>query len=123
MLQLLALIASLYLALVCPAAAQALDGVWTGTGLQRGRAPSMYPIEMTLKGDSGTIEYPSLECGGTLTKKAGQSALQGYQHFVEKITHGSRCADGGTVYVKLEGGRLVWFWGNFAVIAVLDQKH
>ena len=112
------------IAIVGPAEAETMAGAWSGTGLERnvGHTPHIYPIEMTLQENNGTIEYPSLKCGGTLTRKPGESAISGYDQFVENIDHGSKCASGGTVYVKLEHGRLIWFWGDFAAIAVLDRK-
>ena len=116
------LVAFFCLALVSPVAAQTLDGAWSGTGLQRDQPPQMYPIEMTIQGNSGVIEYPSLDCGGTLTRKPGELALEGYQQFTEKITHGSGCIDGGTIYVRMKRGRLIWFWGDFIVIAIMERR-
>lgn len=104
-----------------------LMGVWRGTGHQSpaGAAGADYPVVMTLKNDGGSIDYPSLGCGGALTwlsRDTGSGQLR------ETITYGgNRCANGGLITVRLSGARLSWTWTEvvqgdpMSVIAVLSR--
>ncbi len=70
------------------------DGVWTGQGYQ---ANGSWSIKLTIKNNSAYIEYPSLQCSGncTIIKKSENELL-----LKEKITNGTRCANGGTIQLK-----------------------
>ena len=92
-------------------AQQALLGVWTGTGVQSNRAgkTSTWTIQMTMASpDQGTIEYPSLNCGGTLTFIR---AVGDFREYREQLTHGmERCATNGIVGIQPRLGQIIWYW-------------
>jgi len=108
-LRLAAAVAVLVSAAAPALAADPLVGVWQGVGRQTpvGSHPD-WTIVMTINANGGSIEYPSLSCGGTLTQLSRDGASA---QFHETITHGqSECIDGGTVIVKLVNGKLLWSW-------------
>src|SRR5690606_21172208 len=89
-------------------ASEALTGTWTGSGNETrdGAESTSYPVVMRISEGGGSIDYPSLGCGGSLTalSASGEEA-----RFREHITYGE-CVDGGTIEVKLSGGKLDWRW-------------
>jgi hypothetical protein len=94
-------------------AADPLVGVWQGSGTQYppGRDPA-WTIVMTINARDGTIEYPSLSCGGILAELARDATSA---QFRETITHGQdRCIDGGTITVNLVAGNLTWSYTGSA---------
>jgi hypothetical protein len=106
----------------CRVPVDSLVGTWSGSGHQSGGGlpSSDYPVVMYITRGGGTIEYPSLSCGGSLTElsESGASA-----QFREHITYGD-CIDSGTISVNLVSGKLAWTWtgsGNMSVIAVLER--
>jgi hypothetical protein len=105
----------------CQVPVDSLAGTWSGSGHQSGgETVSMdYPIVMYISQGGGTIEYPTLNCGGSLTElsNSGMSA-----QFQEHITYGD-CVDGGAIAVNLVNGRLAWTWtgSGIDVIAVLER--
>lgn len=109
------------------AAAQSLVGDWEGSGHQTPAGPSGadYAIIMTIGDDGGSILYPSLECGGVLTRVSGDDTSAEYS---EAITFGG-CMDGGTIAVSLTQGRLTWRWTKedagqqYLVTGVLDRRE
>jgi hypothetical protein len=93
--------------------AASLIGTWQGVGHQTpaGAHPE-WTIVMTIGAVGGTIDYPSLRCGGKLTQLSRDAVSA---QFHETITYGqSACIDGGTVAVKLTKGRLSWVWTGAA---------
>lgn len=89
----------------------AFAGSWRGTGSQSDQAGE-WSIALTLAGGRpgevvGTIQYPSLACGGDLLlRRSGPGALE----LRERITFGS-CVDGGLLTLRpLDGGRLGYDW-------------
>lgn len=108
----LAVLLVLAAACVPPAAAQSVVGTWTGTVQQAGEAP--YPAEMTLTSpSSGSSNYPSLNCGGTLS--GGGSG--GVYRFRESITHGRATATSGgcidgTIEMVVRGNGMQWSWSG-----------
>jgi len=78
---------------------------------------------MTIGEDGGSIQYPSLSCGGSLTRLSSDSTSAQYR---ETITYG-QCINGGTITARLFQGRLSWSWTGQAggtqynVIAVLAR--
>ena len=94
----------------CQVPVDSLTGTWRGSGHQSGGATlSMdYPIVMYISQGGGSIEYPSLSCGGSLTElsNSGTSA-----QFQEYITYGD-CLDGGSITVNLVNGKLVGWVGH-----------
>ena len=102
-----------------------LNGTWRGTGHQTPAGPggADYPVVMVIGAGGGSIDYPSLSCGGSLTRLSGGATSA---QFRESITYG-RCVNGGTISVNLVNGRLAWTWTGqeggtrYTVIAVLER--
>ncbi len=72
-----------------------------------------YEVVMTLDSpDGGTIEYPSLSCGGSLSGGGGGGVYQ----YSETITYGwvdsenKGCITGGSIRVVLQGEGVLWEW-------------
>ncbi len=108
----------------CTVSVPSLTGTWTGSGHQSPAGKtSDYPIIMMISDDGGSIQYPSLSCGGSLTRLSGDSTSAQYR---ETITYG-QCINGGTITVRLFQGRLSWTWvgqaggTQYNVIAVLAR--
>lgn len=82
-----------------------LSGNWNGTVNQPGYGN--FTASMSLKEENGTIDYPSINCGGTLKliSKEGDA----YQ-FVEHITYGGGCVDGGIISMRVHGDTMNWLW-------------
>jgi hypothetical protein len=72
---------------------------------------------MRISANGGSIDYPSLGCGGSLTalSSAGDEAK-----FKERIVYGE-CLDGGTIDVKLNGGKLDWKWSGVEDVVVTAE--
>jgi hypothetical protein len=109
----------------CVVNVPSLVGTWRGVGHQSPapKGGADYPIVMVIGGNGGSIEYPSLRCGGSLARLSGAATSA---QFREQITHGN-CINGGTVSVNLFRGRLSWTWigqasgKQYSVIAVLER--
>jgi hypothetical protein len=102
-------------------ASEALTGTWTGSGNETrdGAESTSYPVVMRISEGGGSIDYPSLGCGGSLTalSASGEEA-----RFREHITYGE-CVDGGTIEVKLSGGKLDWRWsGGDGVVVTAELE-
>jgi hypothetical protein len=103
-----------------------IEGRWHGLGAQRS-IPAGFDLEYTvciaLDGESGTIDYPSLACGGSLTRL---SRDQTGTVFRERITYGN-CVDGGEVTVDLVKDKLSFTWLgthkhiSLSVVALLNR--
>lgn len=92
-------------------AADPIVGTWRGTVDQPGYGS--YEAVMTLDSpSSGTMEYPSLNCGGSLSG-GGTGGVYQYQ---ETIAHGlvdsegKGCVTGGSIRVVLQGEAVFWEW-------------
>jgi hypothetical protein len=101
--------------------AQTLSGSWCGVGEQTNPdgSKSRWAARMHLAGQHGRMDYPSLDCGGTLTFVRAEGAIHFYR---ERITHGrDRCIDGGLVAVEplLTGLRWEWTGSGIKASAVL----
>lgn len=88
----------------------ALAGTWEGMGVQ---VPSedgaAWPLRMTLnpRGD-GVIAYPTLHCGGSLTRLRSIGNTVMYR---EVITFGAEtCIEGGTITIVNGRSKLFWYW-------------
>jgi hypothetical protein len=112
----------------CTVSVPTLEGTWRGSGHQSpaGSGGADYPIVMTITNNGGSIDYPSLGCGGSLSRLSGGAGSAQYQ---EHITHGNdKCVDGGSISVNLVNGRLSWTWvgqqsgQRYTVIAVLERR-
>lgn len=97
-----------------PAPATCL-GRWVGVGTNGG-AP--WTIDMVVTATSGarcgTIEYPSLGCGGYLERC---SLRDGRLTLVERYTHNpGTCAPAGTIVARCAGGEMDWVWTGWEVV-------
>lgn len=91
-------------------------GKWIGSVFQiPAGTQQMYPVTMTISDTGGSIDYPSLGCGGTLSVEARS---QGVMTLRERITYGrSRCIDQGVVELRIAGDRVEWIWTGSGYIA------
>jgi hypothetical protein len=84
---------------------------WTGLGLQAdaGGASETWTIRLTLNADGSlAIDYPSLGCGGTLTRLRSNGDVTEYR---ETLTYGAnKCVNNGTVGMLPRGAALIWYW-------------
>lgn len=108
---LLVLCCAFLLPLVCAAPVHAVElmGQWSGTVYQTpAGSSSSYPAQMALNGDSGSMDYPSLQCGGQLAflRQDGNT-----YYYRETITYGkNKCITGGTISVVPTGNSVQWNW-------------
>lgn len=109
----------------CVVDARTIYGSWSGSGHQSPAGSSSdYPVSMSLNESGGSIDYPSLGCGGTLSLVSGNELASEY---TEHITYGN-CIDGGAVTVRLENNVVAWTWlgsdnnQQYSVIAVLSRQ-
>ena len=111
-------VALVLMALFCQANAvhaqanvSSIFGIWRGQGHQSpaGSAGADWSILMSIEKGGGSIEYPSLGCGGTLAEISNDGTSA---QFREHITHmgKSGCVDGGLITVNLSKGALAWAW-------------
>ncbi|HEY5347241.1 MAG TPA: hypothetical protein VIJ72_03540 [Rhizomicrobium sp.] len=113
-------------AMVFAAEQDPIAGAWQGLALQPSGNGKSETWTITMKIDAtgnGTIDYPSLNCGGTLTRLPSSGDVV---EFHEKLTYGlQKCVDDGTDGVRLKEGKLIWYWvkGSFAASAVLFRPN
>lgn len=87
---------------------RSLTGKWRGTVAQDNPALT-FPVTTELHGaNGGTVDYPSLTCGGALEFRGVEGSTFSY---TEHITYG-RCVDGGTLKLILKGNSLGWDWSG-----------
>lgn len=91
-------------------------GRWVGAG--QGASGSPWTIDMVVtavEGDAcGTIEYPSLGCGGTLLRCHVE---QGVLVLREYYTHNpGTCAPAGTIRARCEGDQMSWQWDGWETV-------
>lgn len=86
-------------------------GTWTGTadqydsGAAQGVPDSRWDVEATI-GPASRVDYPTLDCSGTLTFLRSEP---GSVSFTETITEGTeRCASTGTIRFTRDGTALVY---------------
>lgn len=89
----------------------AFFGTWTGTadqydsGAAQGVPDSRWDVEATI-GPTSRVNYPTLDCSGTLTFLRTEP---GSVSFTETITAGTeRCASTGTIRFTRDGTALVY---------------
>ena len=87
----------------------ALFGNWRGSVSQPGYGS--YITLMSFHDTNGTVEYPSLKCGGTV-KMLSKSGNE--YRFLEHITYG-RCIDSGVITVKVRGDSMDWKWQGLGI--------
>lgn len=88
-----------------------LAGQWSGTVSQPGSKPPSYSTTMSLdRSGGGSIDYPDLQCGGTLTFIRQEGSTFVYR---ERIMKGrTKCIDGGTLRLTPRGSLLDWHWSG-----------
>lgn len=103
-----------------PALPDAFTGHWEGTGAQR-NPTAEWPVTLTLTGGHpgdvvGTIDYPTLACGGELTLQSADTSAASVE-LAEDLTFGEAvCADGGIVHLAiLSDGSLDFQWSHPAI--------
>jgi hypothetical protein len=97
--------------------AQTLSGSWCGVGEQTNPdgSKSHWTARMHLAGQHGRMDYPSLDCGGTLTFVRAEGLIHFYR---ERITYGrDRCVDGGLVAVEPVEASVRWNWKGSGIRA------
>jgi hypothetical protein len=87
----------------------ACAGTWDGTAVQDGEP---WTIAMVVKSTSGprcgTIDYPSLGCGGYLI---ACRVRKGRVHFRERYDRNPGiCAPAGTIEAHCTGDSMTWIW-------------
>jgi hypothetical protein len=93
-----------------PPKAATMDGLWQGTLHQNPAATSVYPVELTMRGGNGTVAYPTLGCGGSLTPISGDATRMIVR---ERLTYGhAKCIDGGEITLQLLDERLAFTWSG-----------
>ncbi len=108
-----------------PVATDPLVGQWAGEGRQwndgdRTQAPDeTWTVRVSVGGSmaagyTGTIEYPALQCGGSLEyvgPNTDAGAQPGDAIFTEVISYGTeRCVAGGTVMLRPSRRHLILAW-------------
>lgn len=93
------------------AVADALSGSWSGTVTQSDRRSYFTRMKLNDSGSGGSIDYPALRCGGTLTFEGRKGSAFTYR---ERITYGvGTCTDGGLITITPindEPKQLQWTW-------------
>ena len=101
-------------------AEEAIVGTWKGTVDQVDSAS--YPTVMKItSATGGTIDYPTLNCGGTVS---GSGAGARYK-FIERIKQGgTNCIDAGTIRIVLTGpNTMKWEWTGFGYRATATLRR
>lgn len=102
-----------------------LEGVWEGAAYQI-NTQTTWTIKLTVRNDTYSVEYPSLDCGGNwiLVDSSGKTAK-----FKERITFGlSRCVDNGYATIERISDSQIQFKYNepnstvVVASAVLNKK-
>lgn len=99
-----------------PRAGSGCVGRWQGWG--RGASGAPWSIDMVVTAESGarcgTIEYPSLGCGGHLVncRRQGDTVT-----FTEVYTHNpGTCAPAGRIDAQCEGAVMDWAWTGWELV-------
>ena len=97
-------------------------GRWRGLG--RGESGSPWSIDMVVTAERGarcgTIEYPSLRCGGYLVNchRDGDTVT-----WTEVYTHNpGTCAPAGVVVGRCEGATMGWTWTGMEVVRTVLRR-
>lgn len=102
-------------------------GSWGGEVKQ---GTETYPISMAISQTvidsvAGKVDYPTLQCGGTITLIEADS---GRFVFEEKIEYGrNKCVDGGTVHLRAVDRKIIFEWsypdGRLGAVSTLDSTQ
>jgi hypothetical protein len=116
---------ALALALAAPAGAApapTLTGHWSGVVGQSGPGVKtlQFVASLTLNGDSGSMDYPTLECGGDVAFVSRSSAGYVYR---ETISHGQGCLSGGVITVQPSTASVLWRWDGGAGVTVSGRLY
>lgn len=92
---------------------------WVGEMHQTGQNNEhSYPMSIVVHGARGVTEYPTLACGGVLTRVGRVKG--GYSVYHERITHGrltadkpEGCVDGVLIVAQKKGQFTVGWFGAF----------
>ncbi len=103
---------------------QQLEGIWTGLAVQDNN--SRWAIKVTIHPESYLIDYPSLNCGGTMELvKENEDSLV----FKEILTYGiDSCYNNGkTVLIKSKDNKVRYYWyfennGKKAAVGELSRQ-
>lgn len=100
---------------VCDSPTAWMQGSWSGTGVQS-NSSSSWSMQLTVSGNSYSIAYPSLGCGGTWSLN---NTGAGVANFIEHISYGrDKCIDGGAVTVgRLSASQMQFRWEGQGVTA------
>jgi hypothetical protein len=101
---------------------QSLTGHWSGVVGQSG--PGVKPLQfvatLTLNGDAGTMDYPTLECGGDVAFVSRSSAGYVYR---ETISRGQGCLSDGVITVQPSAASVYWRWDGGAGVTVSGRLY
>jgi len=99
-----------------------LTGHWSGVVAQSGpgQKPQQFVATLTLDGDAGTMDYPTLECGGDVALVSRSAAGLVYR---ETISRGRGCLSGGTITVQPGKTSIVWRWDGAAGVTVSGRLY
>lgn len=95
------------------AVADALSGSWSGTVTQSWPRRSYFTRMELNDSGSGSIDYPALRCGGTLTFEGRKGSAFTYRENI--VYGGTTCTDGGLITITPindEPKRLHWTWSG-----------
>ena len=110
--------AVLCLLAAAPAQATGLNGQWCGVAEQTNPdgQKSHWSARLLLSGAEGHMEYPSLDCGGTLAFERSEGSVHFYR---ERITFGrDHCIDDGLVSVEQVAESVRWTWSGSDIKAM-----
>lgn len=92
------------------AASPSLTGNWSGDMRQIDKSQEKtYPMVLGFSGKKVTTSYPSLKCGGTLSKIAESKGVYTIYKETIKNDEGGACID-GLVIVQPDNGKLILGW-------------
>jgi hypothetical protein len=103
-------------------AAQGLTGHWSGVVNQTGpgQKPQQFVATLTLNGDAGTMDYPTMECGGDVALVSRSAAGLVYR---ETINRGQGCLSGGVITVQPSKASVLWRWDGAPGITVSGRLY
>ena len=102
---------------VSPAGSQTLSGRWCGKAEQVGPGDyrSQWSATLVLEGATGRMDYPSLNCGGTLAFERAEGTVHFYR---ERLDYGhDLCLDGGLIEIEPVGTSVRWEWSGSGATA------
>jgi hypothetical protein len=101
---------------------QPLTGHWSGVVNQSGpgQKPQQFVATLTLNGDSGAMDYPTLECGGDVALVSRSAAGLVFR---ETINRGQGCLAGGVITVQPGKASVLWRWDGGAGVTVSGRLY